>query len=54
MPFAMASALDIPRIGILYYNSAMYYQNEISVSKNISWFLDDNNKYNSDQIPIQI
>lgn len=54
MPFAMASALDIPRIGILYYNSASYYQNEINVSKNLSWFLDENNKYNSDNISILI
>ena len=54
MPFAMASALEIPRIGILYYVDARYYQNEHNVSKNLSWFLDENSKYNSNNISIVI
>jgi len=54
MPLALASALDVPRIAILYHNSSMFYMNEHSYSKNISWFLSNDIKYNSKNIGIQI
>lgn len=54
MPLAMASALDLPRIAILQPNTATYYQNEINFSKNLSWFVDENNKFNSNNVIIQI
>ena len=54
MPLAIASALDIPRIGILYPNSSVFYMNEHSYSKNLSWFLSNDTKYNSKNIGFEI
>lgn len=54
MPLALASALDVPRIAILYHLDAIFYMDEQSYSKNISWFLTDDNKYNSENVVIKI
>jgi hypothetical protein len=54
MPFAIASALDIPRIGILYSPCETYYKNESNLSKNLSWFLNETDKYNAPVLEIQI
>lgn len=38
-PFALASALDVPRLVELDSTACMFYINEIKYSKNISWYL---------------
>lgn len=40
-PFALASALDVPRLAELDYSACAFYMNEIHYSKNISWYLRD-------------
>ena len=38
-PFAIASALDVPRLVELDYSACVFYMNERKYSKNISWYL---------------
>ena len=45
MPFALASALDVPRLCELYLTINASYVGEEKYSKNISWYLDSKNKY---------
>lgn len=46
-PFALASALDVPRLVELDYSACMFYMNETKYSKNIFWHLDrDKNTIN--------
>lgn len=40
-PFALASALEIPRFVELDHDPSKFYMDEIKYSKNISWFLND-------------
>jgi hypothetical protein len=54
LTFAIASALDIPRIGLLYHHCEKFYKNEINLSKNLSWFFNETDKYNSPVLEIQI
>ena len=54
LPFAIACSLDKPRICELEYPSAMFYMNEKNYSENISWYLNDNIKYNSEKIEIKV
>lgn len=54
MPLALASALDVPRIALLFHVDAIFYMNEHSYSNNISWFLSNERKHNSINIGIKI
>lgn len=45
-PLTIASSLDVPRIAELCFRpDAYHWFNETAYSKNIQWYLDDNNKY---------
>lgn len=44
-PFAIASALDVPRIVEMEGDSAPFYMGEEKYSSNISWFLNPETKY---------
>lgn len=46
-PFALASALDVPRLVELDYDPAKFYIEEVKYSNNISYFLNQNIKYKS-------
>jgi hypothetical protein len=54
LPFAIASSLDILRICELHSSSSEFYTGEHKYSEKISWFLNTNNKHNSNLINIQI
>lgn len=45
-PFSIACALDIPRLVELDWDPAAFYMGESKYSNNISWFLNDNKKFN--------
>lgn len=45
MPFALACALDIPRMVELDKDAHAFYMNEEKYSSNISWYFNDNQKY---------
>lgn len=47
-PFAIASALDVPRLVELDSHPRKFYMDETKYSKNISWYFDDNIKYASE------
>lgn len=53
-PFALASALDIPRMVVLDVDPAAFYKNEEKYSSNVSWYLNDNDKYISSNCPIKL
>lgn len=53
-PFAIASALDIPRLVELELDPAMFYMGETKYSNNISWFLNDQMKHNSPNSIVQV
>lgn len=52
-PFAIASALDVPRLVELDPDPAPFYMNEKKYSDNISWFVNDNIKYLSSNCRIK-
>lgn len=47
-PFALASALDVPRLVILDQEPAPFYMGEQEFSSNISWYLNDSVKYKAE------
>lgn len=53
-PFALASALDVPRLVILDAEPAPFYMGEQYFSNNISWYLSDSAKYKADNCIINI
>lgn len=53
-PLAIASALDVPRIAELHSSSYEFYVNEEKYSDNISWFVNNNYKFNSEKLKIKI
>lgn len=53
-PFALASALDVPRLVILDAEPAPFYMGEQEFSKNISWYLDDSVKYRAENCIVNI
>lgn len=44
-PFAIACALDVPRLVELDYDPSRFYMDETKYSKNISWFLNDQQQH---------
>lgn len=53
-PFALASALDVPRLVELDYDPAGFYTDERKYSQNISWFLNHSSKHFSNDAVIKI
>ncbi len=53
-PFALASALDVPRLCELDPDPAPFYMGEEKYSKNISWWLNPQTKYFSENAFIRI
>jgi hypothetical protein len=54
LPFAIASALDVPRICELHESSKYFYMGEHVYSDNISWFFNNTTKHNSENIKIEL
>jgi hypothetical protein len=54
LPLALATSLDVPRICSLHPSSFMSYSGEHCFSDNISWFLTNNVKHNSENINIKL
>jgi len=52
--FAIATSLDKPRICELHDSSHIYYSGEHRYSDNLSWFLNNKLKHNSDNVKIKI
>ena len=54
LPLAIASSLDVLRIAELFHSSAEFYNGEHLYSDNISWFIGNDIKHNSNKINIKI
>lgn len=53
-PLALASALDVNRIAELFHAESQFYMGENKYSENISWFLNNDQKYFSNKSLIKL